>query len=180
MLEDSELVTLLGRVAMGDRVAFRSLYDALSPKLYGLCLRLLKRPDLADEVLQDAFVSIWHNAHEYHVERGSAGGWMLTIARYRALDALRRRRFEVYTDDDTLISLAEAQVSDEPDKDETSFLALQGCLEQITEQQRVSLLRAYYEGMSHEELAQHMATPLGTVKSWVRRGLMSLKRCLEQ
>lgn len=180
MLEDSELVTLLGRVAMGDRVSFRTLYDAMSPKLYGLSLRLLKRPDLADEVMQDAFVSIWHNAREYHVERGSAGGWMLTIARYRALDALRRRRFEIYTDDDSLIALAEAHVADEPVQDETSFLALQGCLDQITEQQRESLLRAYYEGMSHEELARHMATPLGTVKSWVRRGLMSLKRCLEQ
>lgn len=184
-LPDTRLEGLLGRVAMGDRTAFRQLYDEMSPRMYGLSMRLLRRPELAEEVLQDAFVRIWHNASEYHVERGTAAGWMLTITRYRALDVLRRRRFEFSTDHETLVALAENAffengANDDTHNDDTHFLALQGCLEQITPQQRQSILHAYYEGMSHEELAKVLTAPLGTVKSWVRRGLSSLKRCLEQ
>lgn len=181
MIDDAELVMLLGRVACGDQSAFRRLYDAMSPRIYGLCMRLLRRQDLAEEVLQDAFVRIWHHAGEYHAERGTPAGWMLTVARYRALDVLRRRRFEVSMDQDSLMLLAEQQIHlDELESDDATFLALQGCLEEITPQQRDSILHAYYHGLSHEELSHAMNAPLGTVKSWVRRGLTSLKRCLEQ
>lgn len=181
MLEETTLVTLLGRVACGDQVAFRQLYDAMSPRIYGLCLKLLQRRDLAEDVLQDAFVRIWHHAGEYHAERGTPAGWMLTVARYRALDVLRRRRFEVSMDHDSLQSLVEQQPSSmDNSNDETTFLALQGCLDEISPQQRQSILQAYYHGLSHEQLASSMQAPLGTVKSWVRRGLTSLKRCLEQ
>lgn len=181
MMEETELVLLLGRVACGDHAAFRRLYDAMSPRIYGLCMRLLKRQDLAEEVLQDAFVRIWHHAGEYHAERGTPAGWMLTVARYRALDVLRRRRFEFSMDHESLTLLAEQQThANESETDDTTFLALQGCLEEISPQQRDSILQAYYHGLSHEQLASAMNTPLGTVKSWVRRGLSSLKRCLEQ
>ncbi len=181
MIEDAQLVTLLGRVACGDRNAFSRLYQAMSPRMFGLCLRLLKRQDLAEEVLQDAFVRIWHHAGEYHAERGTPAGWMLTVARYRALDVLRRRRFEMTLDHERLTALADQhmQMSD-TDADATTFLALHGCLEEITPQQRDSILQAFYHGLSHEQLATTMNAPLGTVKSWVRRGLSSLKRCLEQ
>lgn len=181
MIEDAELVLLLGRVSYGDQNAFRKLYDTMSPRIYGLCLRLLRRTDLAEEVLQDAFVRIWHHAGEYHEERGSPAGWMLTLARYRALDVLRRRRHEVSMDHDSLTTLTDQQMEQhEPPSDETTFLALQGCLEEIRPEQRDSIMKAYYQGLSHEQLAKQMGAPLGTVKSWVRRGLSSLKRCLEQ
>lgn len=181
MVGDSELIALLGRVARGDQSAFKQLYDSMSPRLYGLCMRMLRRQDLAEEVLQDAFVRIWHHAGEYHEERGTPAGWMLTIARYRALDVLRRQRFEYATDHDTLIALADELPSPrENGWDDETFLALQGCLEEINSQQRESILRAYYHGMSHEQLASALEAPLGTVKSWVRRGLHGLKRCLER
>jgi len=178
MIDDSQLVALLGRVACGDQDAFRRLYDAMSPRIYGLCIRLLGRKDLAEEVLQEAFVRIWHHAGEYHAERGSPAGWMLTVARYRAIDLLRRRRFEFSMDQDQLMLLAE-KLAPEAD-DESVFLALQACLNEISQQQRESILHAFYHGLSHEQLAVTMNAPLGTVKSWVRRGLSGLKRCLEQ
>lgn len=181
MAEDTELVMLLGQVGCGDRAAFRRLYELMSPRIYGLCVRLLRRPELAEDVLQDAFVKIWHHAGEYHVERGTPAGWMLTVARYRALDVLRRRRFEYAMDHETLTELADLQLSAQPAAvDDETFLALQGCLDEITPQQRESILHAYYHGLNHEQLAARLQAPLGTVKSWVRRGLGSLKRCLEQ
>lgn len=181
MMEEAELVMLLGRVACGDHAAFRRLYNTMSPRIYGLCMRLLRRQDLAEEVLQDAFVRIWHHAGEYHAERGTPAGWMLTVARYRALDVLRRRRFEFSMDHENLTTLAEQQSSmHDSESDDATFMALQGCLEEISPQQRDSILQAYYHGLSHEQLANALNTPLGTVKSWIRRGLSSLKRCLEQ
>lgn len=181
MAGDAELITLLSRVAFGNREAFRQLYETMSPRIYGLCIRLLRQPELAEDVLQDTFVRIWHHAGEYHAERGSPVGWMLTLARYRALDLLRHRRFETALDPTTLVELAERQTPDVSEGlDNTTFLALQGCLDEISTEQRESILHAYYHGLSHEQLAATMGAPLGTVKSWVRRGLTSLKRCLEQ
>ncbi|MFZ5601847.1 MAG: sigma-70 family RNA polymerase sigma factor [Pseudomonadota bacterium] len=181
MIEEAELVMLLGRVACGDQNAFSRLYETMSPRIYGLCMRLLGRRDLAEDVLQDAFVRIWHHAGEYHAERGTPAGWMLTVARYRALDVLRRRRFELSLDHDSLTELADARLqATDAETDDTTFLALQGCLEEISPQQRDSILQAFYHGQTHEQLATRMQAPLGTVKSWVRRGLSSLKRCLEQ
>ena len=181
MIWEAELVMLLGRVACGDQSAFRRLYDTMSPRIYGLCMRLLRRQDLAEEVLQDTFMRIWHHAGEYHAERGTPAGWMLTVARYRALDVLRRRRFEIPMDHDSLTTLADQQIPlTQLQTDDAIFLALQGCLDEISPQQRDSILQAFYHGLSHEQLARSMDAPLGTVKSWVRRGLSSLKRCLEQ
>ena len=181
MLDPVQLERLLARVALRDRQAFRQLYDACAPQLLGVALRLLRRRDLAEDVLQDAFVRIWHHAGEYHAERGTPAGWMLTVARYRALDVLRRRRFELSLDHDSLTELADARLqATDAETDDTTFLALQGCLEEISPQQRDSILQAFYHGQTHEQLATRMQAPLGTVKSWVRRGLSSLKRCLEQ
>jgi RNA polymerase sigma-70 factor (ECF subfamily) len=188
-MTDPELLThWLNATARGDRAAFQALYRAASPHLFALLLRMLKRRDLAEEALQDCFVRIWQKADTYAPARGAPLTWLMSIARYRALDLIRRQRPEVSLDDeesgidlDTFQSEA-AEASPDPLQASISgesLAALNECLEILQDQQRRSVLLAYYEGYTHEELAQHLDKPLGTVKSWVRRGLQRLRECLE-
>lgn len=175
---EMDLVGLLAATARRDREAFRQIYEYASPRMLGLCVRLMGQRDQAEEVLQEAFVRIWHRAGEYHEERGSPMAWMLTIARYLALDVLRARR--------STISSEEHEVADgRPGPYELSLRdgdarALNGCIEELSDEQRSSILMCYYRGFTHEQLAAALDTPLGTIKSWIRRGLGYLKRCMQQ
>src|SRR5690606_15962759 len=124
---------------------------------------------------------IWHHADEYHEARGSPFNWMAVITRYRALDIIRRNRHQADNSEELLLAMAD----DRPDPQELSFTseaikALRGCIDELSEPQRNSILLAYYRGFSHDELALALSLPLGTIKSWIRRGLISLKRCLER
>lgn len=181
---NSLLVGLLHGCAQGRQQDFERLYQLVSPQLFSLLTRILKRRDLAEEALQDAFVSVWRNAGTYTAERGSPMSWLLSIGRYRALDMLRHNRFEVrfdpsdhsdpYADLPALVdSSMEAELSYAEDR------ALKRCLDGLQETQRSSLRLAYFQGYSHEDIASNLGAPIGTVKSWVRRGLQALKRCLE-
>ena len=186
MPADPELLThWLRATTRGDRVAFAALYRGTSSHLLALLIRMLRRRDLAEEALQDCYVNIWRNAASYSPERGAPMAWLTGIARNRALDLLRRDRHEVSLDEDP---------EDESDDDndpidrgpvaetvrQEELGALRECLEGLQEVQRESVLLAYYEGYTHDELAKRMGKPLGTVKSWVRRGLLRLRECLDQ
>jgi RNA polymerase sigma factor (sigma-70 family) len=173
-----ELLGLLVESSRGNEKAFEQLYKKTSGRLYGVAFQILPRKDWAEDVVQEAYVRIWHNASEYLAERGSVLTWMITILRYRAIDKLRASRrmpaheqlhdehYEGDTDPFRMIEFsADRQV-------------LRGCLDTLVEKQRQSIALAFYQGFTHEQLSEHYAAPLGTVKSWVRRGLMSLKRCL--
>lgn len=182
-----QLTDLLHACAQGRQAAFQELYRLASPQLFAALLRILKRRDLAEEALQDAFVSVWRNAASYSVDKGAPMTWLLSICRYRALDMLRRenremsleplleqeaegggalREFASEAVDTALFTKAEAR-------------ALEECFSRLNEGQRNSLRLAYFDGCTHEEIAVNLKSPVGTVKSWVRRGLESLKRCLE-
>ena len=172
---------LLLAVAGGERDAFAALYRATSPQLFALALRILRRRDAAEEVLQEAFVNVWRHAVDYRPEKGAAMGWMATIVRNRALDRLRRARPETPLDeaperhgwtDPAPDPLAKATMSEEARRLDT-------CLERLEEGPRRAIRLAFYEGLTHEELTARLDAPLGTIKSWVRRGLMRLKTCLE-
>lgn len=173
---DQHLADLMHRCARGDQGAFRELYALTSPQLLALLIRMLRRRDLAEEVLQEAFVSVWRNAPEYTASRGRVFAWVTTIARNRALDELRRHQRAAID--------AGASLDDLPDEEgeETygaaEVRALSVCLDALPDGQRRSVQLAYLDGLSHDEIARAMRTPLGTVKSWVRRGLASLKHCL--
>jgi RNA polymerase sigma-70 factor, ECF subfamily len=175
------LEDLLIASAKGEQSAFAALYDAAAPQLFGLALRILKRRDWAEDVLQEALLAAWRHAGEYRRDLGSAKAWLCTILRNRALDRLRREsKGRVTEGGDALPELAD----DAPSPlDNTvagsSARHLHNCLEALEATQKRAILLAYFDGLTHEELAARLNAPLGTVKSWIRRGLTKLKGCLE-
>ena len=172
---------LLAGCARRDRAAFRGLYDASSAKLYGVALRILRREDWAEEVLQECYVSIWTHAPEYRPALAAPMTWMTSIVRNRCLDWLRRPRLEVADEEGAIVESTEADgpgplAELERAKDAQ---AVGRCLKELEAKQRQAIALAFYDGLSHAELAGHLRQPLGTVKTWVRRGLLKLKSCLE-
>ena len=177
---DRDLEELLRATARGDRVSFHRLYDATAPHLFAIALRILRRRDRAEEVLQEAFVSIWRRAGDWSPERGGARTWIASIVHHRAIDAIRREGRLVQLDEE-----AHGETIDEtPDAFDLASAGedakrLAACLDALDEQPRAAIRLAYWRGLSHEELAERMDAPVGTVKSWIRRGLQRLKTCLD-
>jgi RNA polymerase sigma factor (sigma-70 family) len=173
--DDTEV--LLRRCIGGDRGAFRLLYDRWGNRLYGIALRITREAALAADATQDAFVQIWQQAHRFDSERGSAESWLIGIVRYRALDIIRRRSREVpgyeaeEREDDAPNALARLLSTAEG-------AALHRCLGELDEDRRRLVVQAFVDGLSHSELAERMSVPLGTIKSWIRRSLISLRGCL--
>jgi RNA polymerase sigma-70 factor (ECF subfamily) len=177
---DEQLEQLLHRCAAADSQALEHLYALVSPMLFASITRILRRRALAEEALQDVFINIWQQAGQYSAARGRPMTWMMSIARYRAIDLLRRERFAP-----ALVAQPEEYPADPaPDPDGGSAWlpsaeAMQRCLSLLSEQQAHCLELAYVNGSSHEDISRVMASPLGTVKSWIRRALKSLRECLE-
>jgi len=175
------LAELLAQSALKNQRAFGDLYQLTSAKLYGVALRILRRQDWAEEVLQECYVNIWNHAGDYAVAKSAPLTWMTSIVRNRCLDWLRRPQTEV-TGEEYDIAV-EAWQDDGPGPMESLLAtsdaaALARCLQQLEGKQRQSIMLAFFHGLSHSELAGHMQQPLGTVKTWVRRGLERLKICL--
>lgn len=185
MADPEELIQLLHATARGDERAFAALYRATSAHLHGLLLRILQRRDWAEEALQDCFIKIWQKAETYESDKGAPLTWLLSVARYRALDLLRMRRPEVEMpdgDEDLLPPMTLADESADPlarASEGEGIARMRTCLHELPPEQRQAVLLAYYEGYTHQELAARMNAPLGTVKSWVRRGLARLRECLD-
>jgi len=176
-----KLAGLLAQCALKNQHAFAELYQLTSAKLYGVALRILRRQDWAEEVLQECYVNVWNHAGDYAAARSAPLTWMTSIVRNRCLDWLRRPRTET-TGEEYDIAV-EAWRDDAPGPMEqlmasTEAAALARCLQQLEAKQRQSIMLAFFNGLSHSELANHMKQPLGTVKTWVRRGLERLKGCL--
>jgi RNA polymerase sigma-70 factor, ECF subfamily len=181
-----DLHQLLAHVALRDRAALRRLYDAVSPSLFGVAMRIVNRRDRAEEVLQDAFINIWNKAAGYNSATSQPMTWMTAIVRNRALDELRREKRNVAQSLDDGKNGSASDVEDnrpnplELLEQAADSLRIRGCLDAIDGPQRQCLALAYYHGLSHSELAQHLGSPIGSVKVWLRRGLQKMKRCLER
>ena len=175
-MEHETLFPLLCETANGDKQAFARLYQLTSAQIYAVTLKMLKRPELADEATQEAFVKIWHNASAYQTGKGTVLTWMVSIARYRALDLIRYHniRHEVGLDEDMEIPVSPDNATLMP----AEKAKLDACLDELEPSQRQAIHLAYINGLSHQEVVTHMSSPLGTIKSWIRRGLQSLQRCL--
>jgi RNA polymerase sigma factor (sigma-70 family) len=192
-LQDQHLIALITRVAArsgdgsrpGDcEAALRELYDLTSPKLYGVALRVVSNREWAEDVLQDAYLNIWRIAGDYRVALSPPMAWMGVIVRSRALDFLRRRASERA---DAALELNEAitetVAGGSPDPLDTTQAseqawALHQCLSRLEARQREVVSLAYLRDLSHSELAEQLKLPLGTVKTWIRRGLEQLRGCM--
>lgn len=175
-----QLVNLLAASARGEQSAFAQLYAVSSARLFGVALRMMRRRDWAEEVLQDAFVSIWQHASEYDTTKAAPLTWMTTIVRNRCLDWLRRPQHETAVDDDVMMQIVdEAAGPLERLMQSAAMKSIFSCLKALNAAERQSITLAFFHGLTHAELAQHLRQPLGTVKSCVRRGLARLKECLE-
>jgi RNA polymerase sigma-70 factor (ECF subfamily) len=166
---------LLRRVSDGDLSAVGPLYDRLSPLVFGLAMRTLRDPALAEDVVQDTFVSAWRNAATFDSSRGSAKGWILAIARHRAIDTIRRRRptVQLPENDDS----GSSPSSDWFDHDAPIVNAadIRHGLETLPAEQRSAIEMSFLQGLTHPEIAQRTGLPLGTVKSRVRLGLLRMR-----
>jgi RNA polymerase sigma factor (sigma-70 family) len=183
---NATLADLLGRTALADQRAFADLYRQTSSHLYGVALRILREPAAAEEVLQEAFVSVWHHAKGYTAAKSQPQTWLTSIVRNRCLDRLRRRDLDTVTltrdnDEETEIDLP----ADEPSAVDLLIAgaeaqSVRDCVQTLEGGQKQAIALAFFQGLTHAELARQLGEPLGTVKSWVRRGLDRLKQCLER
>ena len=170
---------LLAQCALGNRQAFETLYRSVSPRLHGVALRFMGRTDLAEEVLQEAFVRIWYNASRYEAHLSAPMTWMVNITRNLAIDQLRKHREQPLADGQQDALIDDAPSAHDQLDHERQAHALNRCLDTLDGMQRRSISVAYFQGLSCSELADHLAAPLGSVKSWIRRGMERLRRCLE-
>ena len=173
-----QLQQLIRDTATGDREAFATLYAQTAAKLFGVALRIIGRREIAEEVLQESYVAVWQRAADYDPVRGPALGWLITIVRHCAIDQLRRQssRPEGRRAPEELLRDLAGEASSERG---VELRALQRCLDELDAAPRRAVLLAYLYGLTRDELAIRLAVPVGTVKSWIRRSLDRLKRCLE-
>ena len=174
-----QLRQLLAQCSLGNRQAFETLYRSVSPRLHGIALRFMGRQDLAEDVLQESFVRIWFNASRYEAHLSAPLTWMINITRNLAIDQLRKHREQPLADGQQDAMADESPSAHELLDSERKAHALNRCLDSLEGMQRQSITVAYFQGLSCSELADHLAAPLGSVKSWIRRGMERLRRCLE-
>jgi RNA polymerase sigma-70 factor (ECF subfamily) len=175
-----DLSPLLGLIAQGDRAALATLYDRTSAKLYGICNRVLGSEAEAEEVLQDVYLIVWQKAARFDDAKASPITWLAVLARNRSIDRLRLRRLrtdpigeanDIADDSDSALDVIER-------RQEHGRLAK--CLEELDERQRTMIRAAFLDGATYPELSERESVPLGTMKSWIRRGLLRLRGCLER
>jgi RNA polymerase sigma-70 factor, ECF subfamily len=179
---NARLMELLARTALSDQRAFAELYRMTSAHLYAVALRILREAPSAEEALQESFVNIWHHARSYVAAKSQPLTWLTSIVRNRCLDQLRRREVETVTMDDEEDGVQVA--AEEPTPLEmllsgADARAVGACVETLEAGQKQAIALAFFQGLSHGELSKHLRQPLGTVKSWIRRGLERLRACLD-
>ena len=183
---DTALIALIDRIALADEKALRELYDLTSSKLYGVAVRVVTNREWAEDVLQEAFINIWRIAGDYKATLSPPLAWMALVVRSRGLDFLRRRaseRIDRMQELDNVIS--DTVAGDSPNPMDTAQAsqqakALYSCLSLLDNKQREVVSLAYMRDMSHGELAEQLKLPLGTVKTWIRRGLEQLRGCMSK
>ncbi len=179
MTETADLVGFLARVRLGDQAAFEQLYSATRAKLYGVVLRILKRHDLADEVIQETYLRIWGNAASFDPALSSPITWMVAIARNRAIDLVRKRGEASLEEEPQVMDVA----ADLPnplsarERDE-EMKRLMDCVGRLEQDRKQMVLLAYHDGLSREQLAAKFAKPVNTIKTWLRRSLIEIRECL--
>lgn len=179
-IERQRLVKLLQEISKGNDAAFRDFYERTSGSVFALLQRMLHSQGQAEDILQDVYLAVWMRAGDFRAARGSAMTWLITIARYRAISAIRRSGREVITDSMPEQAVGENEQPMALAMGSADAASLHDCMNELDVEQRRSVELAFFEAATHFELAAALGKPLGTVKSWVRRGLQALKRCLSR
>ena len=174
------LTEALVRTGAEDRDAFRLLYDLTAAKLFGICLRICREREAAEDVLHEVYLTVWRRAGAFEPGRASPITWLATIARNRAIDWRRAQGGRQFTSVDELEPIADtAPLASDLLEAAGEQARLHGCLSALEERQQAAIRTAFFEGATYADLAERQDVPLGTMKSWVRRGLQALKRCLD-
>jgi RNA polymerase sigma factor (sigma-70 family) len=182
--EPTQLKTWLSHCALGNQKSFEALYKNASPQLYAVALKCLRRADWAEDILQESFVRIWHHAARYDSTLSAPMTWMTNITRNLAIDLLRRKREEPLPENaDSGYDAGEPADTGPGPLDQLALMQdkqkLADCLDVLDGNQRQSIAITYFQGLSNTEVATQMRQPLGSIKSWIRRGMEQLRRCLE-
>lgn len=176
---DSNAITsdlaLVTATRSGDQGAMAALYDRYSSIIYSVALRVLQDTGAAEDVLQDIFMQLWRNPGAFDASRGNMAAWLAVIARNRAIDALRRRRPENNIED--VVVFVEHNLASEADRSRTMH-KVRGAMQAMPAPQRAALEMAYFEGLTHSEIAGKTGEPLGTIKTRIRTGLLALRKVL--
>lgn len=181
---DEPLMALIDRIAQRDEAALKALYDMTSSKLYGLAMRVVGKSEWAEDALQETFLHIWRSAGDYRASLSPPMAWLGLIVRSRSLDYLRRRTAErTHLTDEIDDVMSDTMAGDSPNPMDTTLAsqqawALHQCLGKLENRQREVVSLAYLRDLSHSELAEQLSLPLGTVKTWIRRGLDQLRTCM--
>lgn len=174
-----ELVAALARVATGERAALHDVYRATAPKLFGVCLRISQDREAAEDILQDVYVKIWNRAGRFDASRASPITWLCTIARNAAIDWRRAQTGPVHVSEDQAEEVADHSATAEQAMGDAQEQArVFDCLDTLDENQHHAIRSAFFDGFTYSELADRLKVPLGTMKSWIRRGLLQLRECL--
>jgi RNA polymerase sigma-70 factor (ECF subfamily) len=187
-----DLSRLLARAGVGDRAAFATLYERTSSHLFAVVLRINRDRAQAEDILQEVYVSVWRAAQSFDAAQSQPLTWLTSIARNRAIDSLRREQTQPRLQTPGAAAGTDAEDEDVYDtvadaapgpldllSRATDARALGECMDKLSALQRQSVALAFYQGLSHAEVADQLHQPLGTVKSWVRRALLTLKSCLQ-
>ncbi|MEJ7686742.1 MAG: sigma-70 family RNA polymerase sigma factor [Variovorax sp.] len=177
-VESFDYEAALEACARGERFALRMLYEREARWLLAVAQRIVHDREMAHDVLQEAFLQVWQRASTYRRSRGSGRGWLYTVVRHRALDEARRVKREVFVGDDLEAIADHAPAHEAQALPHADTESLHRCLEALDERKRECIVSAFVEGYTHEQIALRLSMPVGTVKSWIRRGLLSLRECL--
>lgn len=177
--DDSVIDELISRVALGDRAAFGRLYDATAARLFGVTLRIVRNQATAEDAVQETYMKVWRYADRYSSNGMSPMTWLITIARNTAIDKLRVSR-----DADDLDSVSDHLVASGPTPEQSLIAAgeatrISGCMDKLDQDRSEALRGAYLQGLSYKDLAVRFNVPLNTMRTWLRRGLISLKECMD-
>lgn len=179
--EQKQLEKLLAGTAKGDKRALEILYGKTHAKLFGVCLRICGNDQVAQELLQETYVKIWRRADSYATGRASPMSWLITIARNSAIDWRRAQPQMAQVSDDILLSMKDEHADTAQKAELNSELSdMRHCLRLLDKRYTPVIRAAYLDGLSHAELAAASGKPIGTVKSWIRRGLAQLKECIDR
>jgi RNA polymerase sigma-70 factor (ECF subfamily) len=177
----ASLEVLLVQVALGNRAAFAQLYQETASRLFGICVRVLNQRSEAEDALQDVYTSVWRKAAQFDPSKASASAWLSMIARNKAIDRLRSLPFQqVRANLEAADHIADSAASPaQAAQTETDRTQLEHCLERLEPKRRSLIRSAFFDGLTYEELAAKIEAPLGSIKSWIRRGLLQLRECLD-